>query len=113
MPAWGDPEWTRDALAWERVRSFSLAFFVGLGEGADLVEELGARRLTLEGWEVLGSWGWESRDGEGLAALERVRRLVVSGSSRVWPTDALRLAGMFLAKGGRAASGWSLTCKRV
>jgi hypothetical protein len=95
MPAWEDSAWTRGVLAWERVRSFSLAFFVGLGEGADLAEELGARRRTLEGWEVLGSCGWESRDGETLAAaLERVRRLVASGSSRVWLVEALRLAGM-------------------
>ena len=100
MAARGDPEWTRVPLAWERVKSFSLAFFVGLGKGANLAEELGARRRTFEGWEVLESWSWESRDGEGLAALERVRRLVAPGSSRVWPADALRLVGMCLPKLG-------------
>jgi hypothetical protein len=60
-----------DALAWERVRSFSLAFLVWPGEGADLAGVLGAERRT-RCCEPLGSCGWDE---------ERVRRLVASGSS--------------------------------
>ena len=95
MSAWGDSEGTsRGVLAWERVRRLSLAFLVGLGEGADLVEWLGAGRRT-RGCKPLESCGWDFRDGdERSVAFERVRRLVASGSSSVWLADALRLAGI-------------------